>query len=266
MCNLLITKVKNKLNIVYIIYVTINKLARILLAVLITVILSILLIAYALRTAPVSITPLMVINQKKSGVAPERRWTPIDSISPEVACAVIAAEDNNFFYHKGFDVDAIMWAMKRNSEQSRKVYGASTISQQTAKNVFLPPHRTWLRKVVEAGFTMLIEAVWGKARIMEVYLNVIETGSSMYGVEAAAQRYFRKPAQKLSKSESTLIAISLPNPHRFNPAKPSPYMLQRKAHIYTVMSKMLETGWYKNIKDIKKIKVNYLEQWRVEDK
>jgi monofunctional biosynthetic peptidoglycan transglycosylase len=221
---------------------------------------------YALRTTPVSITPLMVINQKKSAVAPEKRWTPIDSISPEVACAVIAAEDNNFFYHKGFDVDAIIWAMKRNSEQSKKVYGASTISQQTAKNVFLPPHRTWLRKVVEAGFTMLIEAMWSKARIMEVYLNVIETGSNMYGIEAAAQRYFRKPAHKLSKSESTLIAISLPNPRKFNPAQPSPYMLKRKEHIYGVMTKMLETGWYKNIKDIKKIKVNYLEQWRIEDK
>jgi monofunctional biosynthetic peptidoglycan transglycosylase len=233
---------------------------------LITVILSILLIAYALRTTPVSVTPLMVINQKKNGVAPEKRWTPLDSISPEVARAVIAAEDNNFFYHKGFDVDAIIWAMKRNSEQSKKIYGASTISQQTAKNVFLPPSRTWLRKVVEAGFTTLIEAFWGKARIMEVYLNVIETGNNMYGVEAAAQRYFRKPALKLSKSESTLIAISLPNPHKFNPALPSPYMLKRKEHIYNIMTKMLETGWYKNIKDIKKIKVNYLEQWRIEDK
>lgn len=256
---------KNKLNIVYIVYVTINKLARILCAMLITVILSILLIVYALRTAPVSITPLMVINRQKSRVAPDKRWMPIDSISPDVACAVIATEDNNFFYHKGFDVDAIIWAMRRNSEQRKKVYGASTISQQTAKNVFLPPNRTWPRKVAEAGFTVLIEAIWGKARIMEVYLNVIETGRDMYGVEAAAQRYFRKPALKLSKSESTLIAISLPNPHKFNPAKPSPYMLQRKEHIYTVMTKMLDTGWYKNIKDIKKIKVNYLEQWRIED-
>jgi monofunctional biosynthetic peptidoglycan transglycosylase len=207
----------------------------------------------------------MVINQQKNKVAPKKRWTPIDSISPEVVCAVIASEDNNFFYHKGFDVDAIMWAMKRNSEQSRKIYGASTISQQTAKNVFLPPNRTWLRKVVEAGFTTLIEAMWGKARIMEVYLNVIETGNNMYGVEPAAQQYFRKPALQLNKSESALIAVALPNPRRFNPAKPSPYMLQRKAHIYEVMTKMLKTGWYKNIKNIKKIKVNYLEQWPAEE-
>jgi monofunctional biosynthetic peptidoglycan transglycosylase len=221
---------------------------------------------YALRTTPVSITPLMVINQKKNMAAPQKQWTPIDSISPEVARAVIAAEDNNFFYHKGFDVDAIIWAMKRNSEQNKKIYGASTISQQTAKNVFLPPSRTWLRKVVEAGFTTLIEAMWNKTRIMEVYLNVIETGSNMYGVEAAAQRYFRKPALKLNKSESTLIAVALPNPHKFNPARPSSYMLQRRAQIYNVMTKMLETGWYKNIRDIKKIKVNYLEQWRVEDR
>jgi monofunctional biosynthetic peptidoglycan transglycosylase len=213
----------------------------------------------------VSVTPLMVINQKKSKVAPVKRWMPIDSISPEVVRTVIASEDNNFFYHKGFDVDAIIWAMKRNSEQSKTMYGASTISQQTAKNVFLPPSRTWLRKAIEAGFTTLIEAMWGKARIMEVYLNVIETGNNMYGIEAAAQRYFRKPALKLNKSESTLIAIALPNPHRFNPARPSPYMLQRKAHIYKVMTKMLETGWYKDIRNIKKIKVNYLDQWPVEE-
>jgi monofunctional biosynthetic peptidoglycan transglycosylase len=233
---------------------------------IITVVLAVLLIVYALRATPVSVTPLMVINQKESKVAPQKRWVPVDSIAPDVARAVIAAEDNNFFYHKGFDVDAIMLALRRNSEQSRKVYGASTISQQTAKNVFLPPNRTWSRKVVEAGFTVLIEAIWGKARIMEVYLNVIETGSDTYGMEAAAQRYFRKPAMQLTKSESTLIAISLPNPRRFNPAKPSPYMLQRKEHIYEVMTKMLETGWYKNIKSIKKIKVNYLEQWPVESR
>jgi monofunctional biosynthetic peptidoglycan transglycosylase len=235
-----------------------------LLAVLITAASSVLLIVYALRTTPVSITPLMVINQQKSKAAPAKRWVPIDSISLDVARAVIATEDNNFFYHKGFDVDAIMWAIKRNSEQSRKTYGASTISQQTAKNVFLPPNRTWLRKAVEAGFTVLIEAAWSKARIMEVYLNVIETGENTYGVEAAAQRYFRKPAAKLSKSESTLIAISLPNPRRFNPAKPSPYMLQRREQVYVILTKMNETGWYKNIKDIKKIKVNYLEQWPVD--
>ncbi|MDR1342065.1 MAG: monofunctional biosynthetic peptidoglycan transglycosylase [Prevotellaceae bacterium] len=239
---------------------------RLLLTMLITAIFSILLIVYALRTTPVSITPLMVINQKKNEVAPKKRWVPVDSISPDVARAVIATEDNNFFYHKGFDVDAIMQAVKRNSEQSKKIYGASTISQQTAKNVFLPPHRTWSRKVVEAGFTVLIEGMWSKARIMEVYLNVIETGENTYGVEAAAQRYFRKSALKLSKSESTLIAVALPNPHKFNPARPSAYMLHRREQAYDVMSKTYETGWYKNIKNIKRIKVNYLEQWPVESK
>ncbi|MDR1022618.1 MAG: monofunctional biosynthetic peptidoglycan transglycosylase [Prevotellaceae bacterium] len=257
---------KNKLNIIYYTYLIINKLFAILLTVLITAIFSVLLIVYALRTTPVSVTPLMVINQKKSGVAPEKRWVPVDSISPDVARAVIATEDNNFFYHKGFDVDAIMLALRRNSEQSKKVYGASTISQQTAKNVFLPPNRTWPRKVVEAGFTVLIEAMWSKARIMEVYLNVIETGEDTYGVEAAAQRYFHKSALQLSKSESTLIAVALPNPHVFNPARPSAYMLQRREQAYGIMTNLNETGWYKNIKDIKKIKVNYLEQWPVESR
>jgi monofunctional biosynthetic peptidoglycan transglycosylase len=158
-------------------------------------------------------------------------------------------------------VEAIKWALKRNQEQSKKVYGASTISQQTAKNVFLLPDRTWLRKAVEAGFTVLIEGMWSKARIMEVYLNVIETGRNLYGVEAAAQRYFGKSAEQLDMNESTLIAISLPGPYMYNPASPSPYMLRRQAQSYEVIDKTLNTGWYKYVKDIKKIKVNYLDQY-----
>ncbi len=222
--------------------------------------LGILLIVYSLRSGTISTTPLMVINQKALKEQPLRKWVPIDSISPEIVRAVIATEDNNFFYHKGFDIEAIKWALKRNEEQHRRTYGASTISQQTAKNVFLPPARTWTRKIFEAGFTVLIETMWTKARIMEVYLNVIEMGKNIYGIEAAAQQYFKKPAHKLTKYESVMIAVALPSPQKFNPARPSHYMQMRQEQVYEVMDKTLETGWYKNIKDIKKIKVNYLEQ------
>ncbi len=251
---------QNKLNIIYYIHRAVGKVVRVALTLAIAVGLGVLLIVYSLRDGAVSTTPLMVINQKSFKEQPKRRWVPIDSISPEIVRAVIATEDNNFFYHKGFDLEAIKWAVKRNEEQDHKMYGASTISQQTAKNVFLPPARTWTRKFFEAGFTILIETMWTKARIMEVYLNVIEMGKNVYGIEAAAQRYFKKPAYKLTKYESVMIAIALPSPQKLNPAQPSPYMLQRQEQAYEVMEKTMETGWYKNIKDIKRIKVNYLEQ------
>lgn len=251
---------QNKLIILYHIHQAVSKVLRAALMLAIAAVLGVLLMVYSLRSGTVSITPLMVLNQKKIKEQPKRKWVPIDSISPEIIRAVIATEDNNFFYHKGFDIEAIKWAVKRNEEQQHKTYGASTISQQTAKNVFLPPTRTWTRKFFEAGFTILIETMWSKARIMEVYLNVIEMGKNVYGIEAAAQHYFNKPAYKLSKYESVMIAIALPSPQKFNPARPSPYMQMRQEQVYEVMEKTMETGWYKNIKDIKRIKVNYLEQ------
>jgi len=251
---------QNKLNILYYAHQAVCKAACAACAIAIAAVLGLLLTVYSMRSGVISTTPLMVMNLKSYKKPPQKRWVPIDSISPEVIRAVIATEDNNFFYHKGFDLEAIKWALKRNEEQSQKVYGASTISQQMVKNVFLSPARTWTRKAVEAGLTILVELMWSKARIMEVYLNVIEMGVNVYGIEAAAQRYFNKSALQLTKYESVMIAVALPSPHRFNPANPSPYMQQRLDQVYEIMDKTLETGWYRNIRDIKKIKVNYLEQ------
>jgi monofunctional biosynthetic peptidoglycan transglycosylase len=251
---------QNTLNILYRTHQLTSKALRVALTLALAAGLGTLLIVHSLRDGVVSTTPLMVINQKATKVQPQRKWISVDSISPEVIRAVISTEDNNFFYHKGFDIEAIKWALKRNEEQSQKTYGASTISQQTAKNVFLPPARTWTRKACEAGFTLLIEALWSKARIMEVYLNVIEMGKNVYGIEAAAQHHFNKSAKNLTKYESVMIAIALPSPQRFNPAKPSPYMISRQEQVYEVMEKTMETGWYKNIRNIKFVKVNYLEQ------
>ena len=251
---------QNSLNILYYIHQTVRLAVRAALTVVIAAALSVLFTVYSMRSGVISATPLMVINQKAMKMQPQRKWVCLDSISPEVIRAVIATEDNNFFYHNGFDIEAIKWALKRNEEQSRQTYGASTISQQTAKNLFLPPVRTWTRKAFEAGFTLLIELLWSKARIMEVYLNVIEMGKNVYGIEAAAQVHFKKSAMQLTRYESVMIAIILPSPHRFNPANPSPYMLSRQEQVYEIMDKTLESGWYKNIRDIKKVKVNYLEQ------
>lgn len=217
------------------------------------------LIIWSLRKQSISITPLMVINQKESKVAPMRKWMPLDSISPEVIRAVIACEDNNFFYHYGFDIEAIKVALKRN-EQGDRVYGASTITQQTAKNVFLSPNRTWIRKGAELALSIVIEKLWGKERIMEVYLNIIEMGPDIYGIEAAAKHYFGKRAYDLDLNEATLIAIALPNPKKLNPAKPGNYMLTRQEQVLDIIQKMTETGWYKNVKNLKQIQVNYLDQ------
>ncbi|MGL4909199.1 MAG: monofunctional biosynthetic peptidoglycan transglycosylase [Bacteroidales bacterium] len=225
-----------------------------------TVVLACLFIVFALRKAEVHLTPLMLMEQQKTKSIGKQKWVVLDSISEHVVRAVIATEDNNFFYHSGFDIEAIKWAMQRNKSQTQKVYGASTISQQTAKNVFLPHARTWVRKGFESVFTLLIEMLWSKARIMEVYLNVVELGRGIYGIEAAARTYFKKTASQLTQYESTLIAIALPNPKLFNPAKPSAYMLRRQEQVYEVMDKTFKQGWYKNIKDIKRIKVNYLDQ------
>ena len=187
------------------------------------------------KWVPVYITPLMVIrysgNLLEGNDARIRRdWTPLEKISPHLWLAVVAAEDNNFLNHFGFDLEAIEKAQKHNETHKRK-RGASTISQQTAKNVFLWPARTWVRKGLEVYFTFLIEVFWSKERILEVYLNVIETGDGIYGAEAAARNYFRKPALNLTRGQSALIAAALPSPLSRNPAKPSAYLLKRQQWI-----------------------------------
>jgi len=171
-------------------------------------------------------------EQVKSGerLTLKKEWTPISRISKNLQHAVIVSEDQNFLKHNGFDFDAIEKAVKYNENHERK-RGASTISQQTAKNVFLWPGRNCLRKGLEAYFTFLIEICWSKERILEVYLNVIETGNGIYGAEAASQLYFHKSAEELSKGESALIAASLPNPRKYSVSNPGPYMRSRAALI-----------------------------------
>lgn len=166
-----------------------------------------------------------------------KKWKPIQKISHNMVLAVMASEDNNFMDHSGFDWDAIDRAVEHNKRSTRKI-GASTITQQTAKNVFLLPSRTWLRKGLEAYFTVLIEVLWSKERVMEVYLNVIETGSGIYGVEAAAKKYFGTSAARLTRKEAALIAAILPNPRVRNPIKPTPYLQRRQQKIMNLMTKL----------------------------
>jgi monofunctional biosynthetic peptidoglycan transglycosylase len=190
------------------------------------------------------VTPLMihrVIEQKLDGrkARLRKKWMPIEKISPYMAKAVVASEDNRFLDHWGIDVQAIEKAVQYNKRHRRK-HGASTITQQVAKNVFLWPARTWLRKGFELYFTLSIDLIWSKKRIMEVYLNVIETGDGIYGAEAAARVYFHKPSQRLTPAESALIAACLPNPRKRNPAAPTAYLLRRQTSILNLMNKIGE--------------------------
>lgn len=164
----------------------------------------------------------------------KHKWVPFDEISKNLPLAVIASEDNRFATHNGFDFEEIQKAMKENEKRKRK-RGASTISQQTAKNIFLWPQSSWVRKGLEVYFTVLIEFFWSKERIMEVYLNSIEMGKGIYGAQAAAKYKFNTTAKKLSAGQCALIAATLPNPIRFNSAKPSPYILKRQKQILRLM-------------------------------
>jgi monofunctional biosynthetic peptidoglycan transglycosylase len=149
--------------------------------------------------------------------------------------AVMASEDQLFLEHHGFDFDAIQKAIKRNKKAGKKKFGASTISQQTAKNVFLWQGKSWVRKGLEMYFTVLIEFVWGKERIMEVYLNSIEMGDGIYGVKAVAQYNFDKEPDELTKRDCALIAATLPNPRKFSSKEPSQYMRKRQRWIVAQM-------------------------------
>ncbi|GEP49753.1 monofunctional biosynthetic peptidoglycan transglycosylase [Flavobacterium noncentrifugens] len=157
-------------------------------------------------------------------------WVSLEEISPNLQKAVIASEDANFLTHHGFDFDAIQKAMK-NNEKGKKIKGGSTISQQTAKNVFLWQGRSYLRKGLEVYFTVLIEIFWGKERIMEVYLNSIEMGNGVYGAEAASQYWYHKKAEYLTKREAAGIAAILPNPRKFKASGSSVYIENRKSRI-----------------------------------
>lgn len=182
------------------------------------------------RYVPVYITPLMCIRcyeQWKSGekIHCEKEWKSIEKISPNMYHAALAAEDSKFMVHNGFDWEAIEDAYENNTHGGKKK-GGSTISQQTAKNVFLWPKRTWLRKGLESYFTVLIEFAWPKKRILEVYLNIAETGDGVYGVEAAAKKYMKKSSMDLTKTEAATIAAALRSPLKSNIAHPSKKMVR----------------------------------------
>lgn len=191
-----------------------------------------------LRFVPVYFTPLMGIRCAQQAFSGEKlklkhKWIPLEEMSPKMPMAVIASEDNRFPDHHGFDLIEINKAIKERERGRHR--GASTISQQTAKNVFLWPSSSWIRKGFEAYFTVLIELFWSKERIMEVYLNSIEMGDGIYGVEAVAHEHFGKEASELTAGECALIAATLPNPLKYDSAHPSRYMLKRKSQILRLM-------------------------------
>lgn len=200
------------------------------------------------RFIPVPFTPLMVIRcveKIADGEKPKWNysWRSLEKISKDMPLAVIGSEDQKFPVHNGFDMEAIKKAMK-NNEKGRKIKGGSTISQQTAKNVFLWQGRNWVRKGFEVYFTFLIETLWPKERIIEVYLNVIEMGDGIYGTQAAAQAYFKKDAANLSASQCALIAACLPNPRKYNAGNPSGYVKKRQRWIQRQMRNLRGTELY----------------------
>lgn len=182
------------------------------------------------RFVPVPITILM-IEREIQGHGLDHRWEPIERISPSMVRAVIASEDARFCVHHGFDFQAIDKAMQHNERRPGKVRGGSTISQQTAKNVFLWPERSWVRKGLEAWYTVLIETVWGKRRIMEVYLNTVELGPGIYGVEAASQHYFHESAARLTPEQASRLAAILPSPLKWKAVDPGNYVRKRTGRI-----------------------------------
>lgn len=188
------------------------------------------------RFVPPPVTPLMLLRLAQ-GEGLERDWTALAAIAPVMAQAVIAAEDNRFCEHAGFDWPVLREELQRvfAGEQAR---GASTVSMQTAKNVLLWPGRDPVRKVLEALLTPQLELLWGKRRIMEVYLNIAETGPGLYGAEAAARRYFGKGAADLTRREAALIAATLPNPRRWSPGRPTRYIAQRARTIEQRMGQL----------------------------
>ena len=169
--------------------------------------------------------------------SPHYEWVALDGIAPPMPLAVIASEDQNFMHHHGFDWEAIQRAIDYD-ENGKRIRGASTLSQQTAKNLFLWQDRTLIRKGFETYFTVLLEAFWTKRRILETYLNIVEFGDGIYGVEAAAQHYFHKPARRLIPEEAALLAAVLPNPHRYKANAPSSYVRGRQHWVLQQMGNL----------------------------
>jgi len=194
------------------------------------------------RFVPPPVTFLMA-SRAVAGEGLDYRWRSLDDISPRLVEAAIAAEDSTFCAHRGFDMKAIERALKANERNGgARIRGGSTISQQTAKNVFLWPGRDWIRKGFEAGYTGLIEVVWGKRRIIEVYLNVAEWAPGVYGAEAASQHWFGKSADALSAREAARLAAILPSPRRYKAASPGPYVRRRASRIQAAMGTVRNDG------------------------
>jgi len=202
---------------------------------------STILAVVAFRFLPVYVTPLMLIRcyeQVSEGrdLKLSHDWVPLRQMSPHMPTAVMGSEDVRFLQHHGFDFEAIQKASEHNRKhKDRPKHGASTITQQTAKNVFLWPSRSWVRKGLEAYFTLLIELCWSKERIMEVYLNSIEMGDGVYGLEAVAQEVFHTSASELTRQQCALVAATLPNPRLYSSAHPSSYVLARRDRILREM-------------------------------
>lgn len=200
-----------------------------------------------LKWVPVWVTPLMISRsieyRNDDSFHTHKKWRSYDNISPELAKAVIASEDNLFAEHNGFDWKEMRKAIDEHKNKGKRLRGASTISQQTAKNVFLIPSRSFVRKAFEAYFTVLIEWIWGKERILEVYLNVAEMGKGVYGVEAAAQQFFGKKAAELNRREASLITACLPNPIDRHADKPSEYVNKRAGQIRSLIPKIAYPEW-----------------------
>lgn len=207
----------------------------------VTTIFTVLLYKYV----PVYVTPLMVIRAVSSSESIHHEWISLEKMPKDMVKAVIASEDAHFLSHNGFDFKAIKQAIEHNKKNNKTKRGASTISQQTAKNVFLWPSRSWLRKGLEAYFTVLIEFFWDKQRIIEVYLNSIEMGNGIFGIAAVADKHFDKEPVELTKRQCALIAATLPNPIKFNSAAPSPYMRKRQRVILREMKSVkIEDEWF----------------------
>lgn len=207
-----------------------------------------------------NITMLMVIRHYESlfdgkNATIQKDWESIDNISPNMVLAAVAAEDSKFLTHWGFDFELIKEAMEHN-KRSRKIKGASTISQQTAKNIFLWPKRSWVRKGFEAYFTVLMESMWSKKRIMEVYLNIVEFGQGAYGVEAAANKFYRKTAKQLNRYDAAMLTTVLPRPAVRNPSNPSSYMYSYQRRVLWGMSSIISVDFDSLNSDSKNQKKN----------
>ena len=207
------------------------------------VVISILLVA-ALRWIPIRFTPLMLKRSiQNKEVRAHQKWVSLDNVSPALIQAIIASEDNRFCEHKGFDWTEIKNMLSDHREKGRKIRGCSTISMQVAKNVFTFGSRTWVRKALESYWTFLVEKIWGKRRIMEVYLNVAETGPGLYGMEAAAMHYYGVHAKDLDRKQACALSACLPAPLERSPIQSTSYLRKRQSQIYALIPKLTYPDW-----------------------